>query len=179
MISQRCWRQFGWRMQLKLRTIVWGLNSPKQKYRDEHDLDPLPRVQGRFWLFCLLGWWAGTEIMALTRVPGDLAVLFPFYLNFLLCETGYQFFIHSTNPLRIWNLYLKGKLKNIPYLLPCVQPWQRHQSHEFLIFLSKDSAIKTIDTIINDYHNIAKVFHLNPTFQQNLEYHSYNIPTQR
>jgi hypothetical protein len=46
-----------------------------------------------------------------------------------------------TNSLRIWNLYLKGKLKNIPYLLPCVQPWQRHQSHEFLIFLSKDSTI--------------------------------------
>ena len=47
----------------------------------------------------------------------------------------------ETNPLRIWNLYLKGKLKNIPYLLPCVQPWQRHQSHEFLIFLLKDSTI--------------------------------------
>jgi len=31
--------------------------------------------------------------MAWTRVPGDMAVLFPFYLNFLLCETGYQFFI--------------------------------------------------------------------------------------
>jgi len=53
----------------------------------------------------------------------------------------YKRYRSAPNHKHLNKIFIKGKQKNIPYPQPCVQPWQRHQIHEFLIFLSKDNKI--------------------------------------